>query len=53
MIVCDDGHVDICYDYRDCPLCKCIAEKECLEYDIRELKDIIDGLERELNNLTG
>ena len=53
MILCDDGHDEICYECRDCPLCKEIAEIECLEYDIEELKDIVCELEREIDNLTG
>ena len=53
MIICDDGHESICYVYGECPLCKCIADNEGLEYEIRELKDVIDGLYSDLNNLTG
>jgi hypothetical protein len=51
LTICNDGHKEICYQHGECPLCKCIADKEGLEYEIGELKDVIDGLEREIGNL--
>ena len=56
MIICDDGHEEIvfCIDSSgECPLCKCNAERESLEWDINTLKDEVDYLRRELNNLAG
>lgn len=52
MIMCDDRHEKICYSGRgDCPVCALIADLECAEYEIAELKGQIDDLEQELNNL--
>ena len=53
MILCDNGHEEICYECGDCPMCKKIAERENLEWEILDLNDEIDELRRELGNLTG
>jgi len=53
MIICDDGHEEISYNSKECPLCECIAEKEGLEWEIDQLEDEVDDLRRELNNLAG
>ena len=46
MYLCDNGHDEVCYDCRNCPVC---AEQETtanLEEKIEELNDKI----KELNN---
>ena len=53
LIVCGDEHEEICFGDGECPLCGKIAELEGAEYEIEELKNQIDDLEREIGNLTG
>ena len=53
MILCVDGHEEIIYNSGECPLCKCIAEIEELEWKADVLEDEVDDLRRELNNLAG
>lgn len=40
MEICSNGHIEICYDDRLCPVCELILE-------IDELKDEIVNLKRE------
>ena len=53
MKLCDDNNEEICFDYGDCPLCDALEELDEAQYEIQELKDQIDDLEREIGNLNG
>lgn len=48
MILCDDGHDQVCFEYGDCPVCVLITDFIQLEKDkdreIRELQETIDDL---------
>jgi hypothetical protein len=44
MNVCDNGHDEIVYVGKRCPLCQTIED---YELEIKDLKQIIDNLERE------
>lgn len=51
MQICDDGHQEICFEGRACPLCQTISEKndeiDSLKGDIKSLEDDITDLESE------
>ena len=51
MQICDDGHDEICFEGKDCPLCKATQQIEELEKDNERLQEDIDGLEEELEEL--
>ena len=38
MDLCSDGHEEICYDGRTCPMCALIEEKTDLEDKIEKLE---------------
>jgi len=42
MELCSNGHDEVCYDSRNCPVCAMIDD---LEDQIRELQEKIDDLE--------
>lgn len=46
MNLCADGHDEICYEGRTCPMCNLISEKDdkisSLESKINELQNVID-----------
>ena len=44
MYLCDDGHDEVCYDVKDCPVCVKMSE-------IVELEDKIFGLKDDIKNL--
>ncbi len=62
MLLCDDGHEEICYVGGSCPLCEMVNERdqlkgklidtesECSELDAEnnELKDEVEGLKEKL-----
>lgn len=39
MRMCDDGHEEVVYECRECPLCKAMREIAELERENSELKD--------------
>lgn len=49
MNLCDSGHVEICFETRDCPFCNAIASKDAeilkLEERVEDLEEKIDELE--------
>lgn len=49
MNLCSDGHIEVCYDSRKCPMCELIAGKEDLEDDLKVLKAELDRLKAELS----
>lgn len=48
MQICDDGHEEIVYDGRDCPLCYELDEKHQLEKKMEALVDENDKLNEQL-----
>lgn len=45
MRLCDDGHEEVCYEGKDCPVCDAIAELREAEEQIRDLTERIETLE--------
>jgi len=50
MYLCEDGHKEICYDGRDCPLCEKLIEINDLLDQKYDLLDQITDLEEKLRN---
>lgn len=46
MTFCDDGHEEICFDGRNCPLCDVIFERDQLASKVSDLQNNIEELER-------
>lgn len=44
MELCSNGHEEVCYECRNCPVCEKIDE-------IKDLENSIAGLEQELEDL--
>ena len=38
MTICDDGHEEICFDTRRCPLCDVIRERDALDKELSEVR---------------
>ena len=53
MYICDDGHEEIVYLGRDCPLCSALSKILALEEEIEGLDGEINGLNDELASLEG
>jgi transcription initiation factor IIE alpha subunit len=47
MELCDDGHDEVCYESRNCPVCQKIEEIDKLKDTISELEDEIERLNEE------
>lgn len=47
MYLCDDGHDEICYDSRNCPLCEKIKEISDLDDKVADLQETIKAWEEE------
>lgn len=45
MFLCSEGHEEICYEGRDCPLCVAQEEIDGLEEDVRVLRSKVDELD--------
>lgn len=39
MNLCSDGHEEVCYEERNCPVCEKMTEIDTLEKTIRELRE--------------
>lgn len=46
MELCDDGHDEVCFDARECPVCEEQGKIRDLEYKIDDLEDKIKDLEK-------
>ena len=51
MELCSDGHDEVCYECRNCPLCEEIKEKLALESTIAELQEQIAELKDQVNDI--
>jgi hypothetical protein len=47
MILCDDGHDEVCYDGRNCPACELLKEIGKIEEITADLRDEIEELMKE------
>lgn len=50
MYLCDDGHPEVCYECRTCPVCDLINDLEVLKAESEGLKFVIDDLQEKLRN---
>jgi polyhydroxyalkanoate synthesis regulator phasin len=54
MYLCDSDHEEVCYEGRECPVCKIIEEYDeqitDLEKDVERLESQVEDLEKELQN---
>ena len=48
MELCSDGHPEICYDERDCPMCDLETD---LRSEIKELEKQVESLQSEVGDL--
>ena len=46
MNLCDDGHVEVCFEDRHCPVCAVIEERDKLETQLDDAREEIKALER-------
>ena len=51
MVLCDDGHEEICYSSEECPLCMIIATVCELEDQVATLQNEVDGSEDIITSL--
>lgn len=51
MILCSNGHDEVCYEVRCCPVCELMAEKDGLEQNIYNLIKEVGKLERAIESL--
>jgi transcription initiation factor IIE alpha subunit len=49
MELCEDGHDQICFDSRNCPLCEELKKQSDFEDEIYNLKEKIRELEEQQN----
>jgi hypothetical protein len=49
MFLCDDGHEEICYESRKCPLCAVAVEIDAYQREIEELRDRVQELENDID----
>lgn len=53
MNLCDDGHEEVCYDSRHCPVCEIIKDNkdltERLTDELKELATLATSLEEQNN----
>jgi len=47
MNLCSDGHDEVCYDNKKCPVCEVIAEKDSVEMERDNLLARVEELEEE------
>ncbi len=56
MNLCDDGHEEVCFDGRHCPVCDLMQSyKSDFDEHVQQIKDLnnyVDGLEKDLANKT-
>lgn len=57
MNLCNDGHEEVCYEGRECPVCEVTNEKnreiEDLEHKVAELEHSVSELEQNVQDLQG
>jgi len=48
MELCSNGHDEVCYDCRECPVCTAQEEIDSLEEDLQEANEMISSLEAQV-----
>lgn len=48
MTLCSDGHNEVCYDGKTCPVCAAIDERKDVERAIKDLEEEIEELKEEI-----
>jgi hypothetical protein len=43
MQLCEEHHQEVCFDGRTCPVCEAIAEKEGVENELEQTKELLDS----------
>lgn len=51
MYLCNDGHDEICYEGKQCPLCECKSKVLQLEDDLSDKEDEVRKLQDEVDDL--
>lgn len=51
MELCSDGHDEVCYDGRNCPVCEQIKETESVVEDLQKAEAEIERLKDEISEL--
>lgn len=51
MILCDDGHEEICYEVGHCPLCRAEESIRKLESDLEDSRVELQDAEAEIQKL--
>jgi len=51
MQLCSDGHKEVCYDGRKCPVCKLMSKKQLLESELIKVLTTNDDLKDELRHM--
>lgn len=46
MTLCDDGHDEVCFETRDCPVCEMKKQISSLEEKMDTLEDEIKDIQR-------
>ena len=56
MYLCDDGHEEVCYECRHCPVCEIIKDNkdyvDCLQQEVKDLQTMLTDAETELTRYT-
>lgn len=50
MELCSDGHDEVCFDSRYCPVCGALKDISALEDTINDLENEIEQLKAEIND---
>jgi hypothetical protein len=51
MELCSDGHDEVCFEARRCPVCEVMEKRDEVLEDLRAARAKIEKLEDELSNL--
>jgi len=47
MYLCSDGHEEVCFEGRDCPVCEAMEELEATQKELSDLTDSLANLEKD------
>jgi transcription initiation factor IIE alpha subunit len=48
MTLCSDGHDEVCYDGKECPVCKAIQDTKDADEEIKEMEKEIKELKEDI-----
>ena len=51
MILCNEGHAEVCYEGKDCPACVLQADVDYANKEIETLEMKVSDLETEIKDL--